>query len=432
MPATRLVPRAITPLFGPLLATLALVACGGDADAGRPAFTTTVDSVGDTLVVHTVGDIPAADELHLAEVWRVGDADGDETTSFGRVHSLSVAADGSVYVFEASVPQFRHYAADGTLMGVLGAKGSGPGEYTRSNGVAVLSDGRVALWDAGNSRVNVYGADGAFLTQWMPPVQQYSTGANAVSALNDGGLTLRAYVRDTTLTREALGRVAWFLFDGEGTLRDTVLAPFYGDPPENLVARVEGNTSTRPVPFTATPQTALDGLGRVIGSPGAPYIVYLVRDGRPLRIGREMPVVPVGVEEREQQRASVTWGMRQTDPAWTWNGPEMPDTKPPVVGLRAALDDQLLVEVGMPSEPFDPEPPRAVEGQEPRPVVSFRSPSVYELFGADGRLRGRFRLPTGATLHALRGSDAWGTVTDSLDIPYLVRWRLEEPTTIAP
>jgi hypothetical protein len=285
------------------------------------------------------------------------------------------------------------------------------------------------LWDGGNARVNVYAADGSYLTQWMPPLQGFGTSDNFLSALANGGLAMQAFVRDTTLTREALGRSAWFLFDSSGTLRDTVLAPFYGDPPRNLVARVEGSTSTRPVPFMATPQNGLDENGDVIGSPGAPYVVHLRRDGRPLRIVREIADVSVSAEEKAQRRAAVIWGMRQTDPAWTWNGPDMPDRKPPVGGVRPALDDQLLVTVGAASEPYDPEPPRPVEGQEPRPVVSFRTPTVYELFGTDGRLHGRFRMPPGATLHALRGRDAWGTVTDSLDIPYLVRWRLEEPVT---
>lgn len=410
------------------LAISAISACDRGPTTDGTAYVTTIDSAGDTLIVRTVGEIPASEQLRLSEVWRVGDPDGDEDTSFGYVHSVAVGADDGVYVFEGSVPQLRRYAADGTLLGVIGGKGSGPGEYTRSNGVAVLADGRVALWDGGNSRVLIYGADGTYQTQFLPPVQGYGTSNNVVSALADGGVALRAYLRDSTLTREALGRAAWFLFDGDGRARDTVLAPFYGDPPPNLVASVEGSTSTRPVPFTPNPQTGLDAHGEVIGSPGAPYVVHLQHDGRPLRIEREIASVPVSGEERDQQRASVIWGMRQTDPAWTWNGPEIPNSKPPVVSLTPALDDQVLVSVGTASEPFEPEPPRVVEGQEPRPVVSFRAPQVYELFGGDGQFRGRFRLPQGARLHALRGRDAWGTVIDSLDIPYLVRWRLEPPT----
>lgn len=407
---------------------MALAACDRGPTASGAAYVTTLDSTGDTLIVRTVGDIPAAEELRLAEVWRIGDPDGDENTSFGWVHSVAVGADDGVYVFEASVPQLRRYAADGALLRVIGGKGSGPGEYSRSNGLAVLTDGRVALWDAGNSRVLLYAADGTYQTQFLPPVQGFGTSDNVVSALADGGVALQAFLRDSTLPREALGRTAWFLFDSSGRASDTVLAPIYGNPPPNLIASLKGNTSTRPVPFTANPQIGLDINGEIVGSPGAPYVIHLRHDGRPLRIEREIASVPVADEEREQRRAFVTWSMRQTDPAWSWNGPEIPNSKPPVASLQPALDDQLLVSVSSPSEPFDPEPARVVEGEAPRPLVSFRAPQVYELFGGDGQFRGRFRLPQGATLHALRGRDAWGTVIDSLDIPYLVRWRLEQPT----
>jgi hypothetical protein len=296
----------------------------------------------------------------------------------------------------------------------------------------VLTDGSVALWDSGNARVNLYAADGTYLTQWMPPVQGFSTSDNAVVALADGGLALRAFVRDTTLTREALGRVAWFRFDASGTLRDTVLAPFYGDPPQNLIASMEGNTSSSPVPFLARPVSALDHRGHVVGSPGSPFVVYLHTENGLRRIERELPRVAVSSTEQEQRRALMTWNMRRTDPKWTWNGPAIPDEKPPVIDLEPALDDQLLVSIGTPSEPFEPEPPRTIEGEEPRPLVTFRAPVRYELFGADARLRGRFRMPRRAQLYALRGQHAWGTALDSLDVPSLIRWRLEAPPTARP
>ncbi len=410
------------------LLCIGLAACGGDAAPRTGSFTTVVDTVGDTTVVRTSGDIPAAEELRLTEVWRIGDPDGDETTSFGMVHSVVVSGNDEVYVFETSAQQLRHYAADGSLRRVLGGKGSGPGEYTRSNGLAVLTDGRIALWDAGNSRINIYTAADSFDTQWRPPLQGYGTSNNSLLALNDGGLAMRAFVRDTTLTREALGRGAWFRFHADGTLRDTLLQPFYGDPPPSLIARREGSSSSRPVPFLPTPQASLGPDGSIIGSPGAPYVVYAASNGRPLRIERSVGRVPVPDEHRAQLREQIIWNLRMTDPAWTWDGPDMPREKAPVAGVRAMADGQLLVSVSTPSEPYEPDPPRVVEGQAPQPLVKFRSLTAYELFTADGRLRGRFTMPRGAQLHALRGDDAWGTVIDSLDIPYLVRWRLEAPT----
>jgi hypothetical protein len=60
--------------------------------------------------------------------------------------------------------------------------------------------------------------------------------------------------------------------------------------------------------------------------------------------------------------------------------------------------------------------------------VRFRSRTAYELFTADGTLRGRFTMPFGGTVHAVRGDEVWGTVTDEDDVPYLVHWRLQQAT----
>lgn len=405
---------------------LASAACGdASSSTDAPDYTIAVDTVGDTVVVRTDGDVPPDAELVLREAWRVGDPDGDERTSFGVVHSVVVNDRDEVYVFDASAPNLRHYAADGELRRVIGAKGSGPGEYTRSNGLAVLADGRVALWDAGSSRVNVYSDTGAFLSQWTPPIQQFNTSNNSLIAASDGGVYLRAFVRDTSLQREALGRVAWFRFDPDGMLRDTILHPFYGEPPPNLIARVENNTSSRPVPFMPTPQATVHPDGFVVGSPGAPYVVYTQHADRPLRIERRITPVPVPAEELAQTRELVIWGLRLTDPKWTWDGPSMPSEKAPVRGVVTTLDGQTVVSVSTASEPFEPEPAPVREGETPRPLVKFRSATAYEIFAQDGQFRGRITLPHGARVHAMRGDDAWGTVTDSLDIPYLVRWRIE-------
>lgn len=413
--------------FTTLLAlTLIISACAGDGSSrASGSFTTVVDTISDTVVVSISGDIPATEELQLVERWRIGDPDGDETSSFGFVHSIAVSDASELFVFEGTAPQLRHYDADGTLIRVIGGKGSGPGEYQRANGIALLPDGRIALWDAGSSRINIYSAAGESLTLWTPPISGFNTSNPSLFTLDDGRLAAIAYVRDSSLTREALGRPAWFLYDSAGISRDTVLQPFFGDPPVNLISRREGNVNSMSVPYMPRPVSVLDHHGAVIGSPGAPYVVHTQMQGKPMRIERMISAIPVTDAERDQRRELVMYGMRRNDPAWTWNGPEIPHEKPPVAGLLSTLDGALLVSVSTPSESYEPDPPRVVEGQVTPPQVKFRSLTAYEWFGSDGQLRGRFTLPRGARLYAMRGSDAWGTVVDSLDVPYLVRWRLE-------
>jgi hypothetical protein len=380
---------------------------------------------GDTLVVRTRGDIAPVAELQLAEQWRAGSADGDAASSFSRVHSVAITATGDVLVFDQGGPVLRRYAADGTLVRAIGRKGSGPGEYDRVNGVTVRSDGHAVLWDGAGSRLNVYAPSDAFVTQWTAPVSGYGTSDQSLVALTDNRVAVRAYVRDTTLRREAIGRTAWFVYDAAGVVRDTVLQPEFNDATVMLIARNDGSASSRPVPYQPRSVSALLLDATVAWSPGTPYVVHGQYEGKPLRIERDTRTLTVSDEERRQLREQVIWGMRMTDPAWTWDGPEIAATKPAVQEVLVTLDGQYLVRVGTPSEPYDPDPPRPVEGQPPRPLVRFRSSTAYELFAADGALRGRFTLPRGATVHAVRGDDVWGTVLDDDDVPYLVRWRLQ-------
>jgi len=410
---------------------LLAVACN-DAPAKSESNAPERFTAGDTLVVRTRGDIAPGAELQLVEQWRAGSADGDVATSFSQVHSLAVTADGQVLVFDQGGPVLRRYATDGSLVRVIGRKGSGPGEYDRVNGIAVRSDGRAVLWDgAGNSRLNVYAPSDSFVTQFTSPVTGYSTSNQSLLALRNDRVAVRAYVRDTTLTREALGRTAWFVYDADGALTDTIVQPDLGAPSVMLIARSANGTSSRPVPYQPRPVAALHPDGVVAWSPGNPYVLHARFDGRPLRIERTLRAIAVSDAERSQLREQVIWGMRMTDPAWTWDGPDIGSTKPAVQDVSTTLDGQYLVRVSTPSEPFEPDPPRAVEGQPPRPLVRFRSPTTYELFSADGALRGRFTLPRGATVHAVRGDDVWGTVTDDDDVPYLVRWQLQ-PATARP
>ncbi len=167
-------------------------------------------------------------------------------------------------------------------------------------------------------------------------------------------IAVTAYICDTSLTREALGRAKWFLYDSSGANSDTLLQPFFGDPPVSLISRREGN----------------------VNSMGAPFL-----------------------------------------------------PRPPIIGLMTTLDGALLVSVSTASEPFEPDPPRVIAGEVWPPQLTFRSLTSYEWFGADGSLRGKLTLPRGARLHVMRGRAAWGTVIDSLDVPYLVRWRVDGAST---
>ena len=61
--------------------------------------------------------------------------------------------------------------------------------------------------------------------------------------------------------------------------------------------------------------------------------------------------VPVAAAERADEEARARWNMRQTQPDWTWNGPTIPDRKPPFRGLYVGKDGRIWVMVHQPGEP---------------------------------------------------------------------------------
>ena len=97
----------------------------------------------------------------VVEELSIGVEYGADEYMFGRVQSVAVAADDTIYVSEGQVPIVRIYEGDGTFVGNIGGRGEGPGEYVSAPGLAVLPDGRLVTRDS--SRVSVFSRDGEYL-----------------------------------------------------------------------------------------------------------------------------------------------------------------------------------------------------------------------------------------------------------------------------
>jgi hypothetical protein len=402
----------------------AVLACGGDRVGGNASFRTTVDTIGDTIVARSTGTISDSLARTLVVEWRAGAGADDEANSFASIASIAVGRDDRVFVWDPRTPSIRMYDARGKLVRAIGRKGSGPGEYDRLNGLTTLPDGRMVAWDGGNARINVYTADGDPLTTWHPPVSTFGT-SNALSSDTASRVWARAWVPETGPKWGALGRTAWFVIDSSGAIVDTVRQPEadLGDPP--VIARQEGGSSSMNVPYALAQVQAASPLGFLVWGPTQPYRVYAEWSGRPLRIERQSAPVAVSDEERAQQRAVVEWSMRQTEPGWTWQGRDVPATKPAYASLSVGLDGRIWVAAHTESERYTPEPPLRPQ-QNPRPQITFRpARRVRDVFEPDGRYLGRVLVPRNVTILATRGDIVWGSMTDENDVPSLVRMRVQ-------
>ncbi len=84
----------------------------------------------------------------------MGQADGAEELTFGRIGGIVVGNDGAMFVYDAdqTVGLIRMYAATGKYLRTVGAKGGGPGEYGQLNGLTVARNGDLLIWDGAGAR----------------------------------------------------------------------------------------------------------------------------------------------------------------------------------------------------------------------------------------------------------------------------------------
>ena len=412
-----------------------LGACQSSATSDRLTWQTAVDTLGDTIVVRTIG-AKSPPQHTLATEMKIGKLEGEDEYTFGSISELAVTADGDIYAFDGQANQLRRYDSLGTFVSNIGRKGGGPGEYDRVNGLAVAADGQLFLWDAGNARVTIYSPHGDPLTTYRMAGGFFTS--NAVTLDSAGRVYTRVTIfgEDVSKWRPVLVR-----YGAGGAPVDTIDVPRFDMPQNTIVARREGSTSQNTVPFSPTTQWAVAPDARFVYGRSDVYAIHRqLADGRLLRIEREADPVPVSAAEREEREAQATWSMRRTDPAWRWNGPPIPEVKPYFTQLRVAQDGRIWVRLSQPGE-IDPGADTAQaaasatgsgagggvapSGGDRRPVLRYREPQVWDVFAPDGRFLGQVHFPHDFTLYALRGDHVWGVQRDDLDVQSIVRLRIE-------
>lgn len=408
------------------MAILPLVLVGacesGDAPGGEGLaadWQAQVDTVADTVAVHTVEGSEWGGARLVEEV-RIGALEGEEHEEFGRVVGLTVDEEGAIYVFDRQAPALRVYEPDGSYRGTLGGEGSGPGEYGASDGgLVVLEDGRVVLRDPSNGRFNVYAPDGEPIDHWPGPRNQYVMGSPIVPAA-DGGFY------NPVPGGGFAGRYA--RFERDGTVTDTLQGPQPTFEPAQLTAESEQALTRTLVPFTPFPHSTFHPDGHFVTAATGEYAIDLHRADEPiLRLSRDVEPVPVSPEERRAAREHVLEQMRGVDPDWSWDGPEIPETKPPVLVFHTGLDGRVWVQLTQPGEPADEEDAAAGTPASPTAPPGFQEPVVYDVFEPDGRYLGQVEAPDGFSPLPVvfRGDHVWAVTRDEWDVEYVVRYRVE-------
>ncbi len=417
--------RAWALLAGSCLPLVLAAACAGSGERRTARVEVEVDTIADTVVVRTVAGSAWGGEATLVPEVSIGEMEGDLEYLMGSVRSIAVADDGTIYVLDRQGPELRAYGTDGRYLRTLGRPGEGPGELGNPGAIAVLSDGRIVVRDPGNGRIQAYAPDGTPVGAWSVVRGGFSTSSPMPIDREDDMYVpvFKNMTKDFTDWRMALVRVG-----PDGVAGDTLDPPDGGYDAPRLEARSQGSVSVNSVPFSPAEEWTLHPEGYFVHGVSTDYRFTLLRPGAPLRIEKAWEPVPVAPGEKEERERWITRNMRQVDAGWKWNGPPIPDTKPPYTNLYPGRDGRIWVEVPAPSVKvedtgYDPTDPNAVPNE-------WRERFVFDVFGDDGSYLGRVKPPEGFRTLPQPVFDhdfVWAVESDDLDVQRVVRYRLTLP-----
>ena len=371
----------------------------------------------------------------LVEELSIGVADGAEEYMIGDIADIAIGRDGSIYAFDRQVPAIRHYDAQGKFIRNIGRRGEGPGEFRSVSGIAMSRDGRLLLWDTGNWRVNVYSATGDVLPQLTTPSGTSGSSMATYSRALIVDTAGRIVTRKMIFSRDFMNRpTVWVRFAPNGNLIDTAYAP--------ASAKVEGEVSATSgrasmsdrVPFTPRRLVAMSPLGYFVAGYPDRYAFEIHHPrGAIVSVRRDVKPEPVTRSERSEARKRIEDRMREMNPAWTWNGPDIPDTKPLYEDIQVALDGRIWLaivpevstRVGSISSGGGGGGAPGASRPRPdgRPAPPPR-PALYDVFEPDGQYLGHVQVPAKVSSVARRGDQVWAIAYDDEDVPRIKRYRI--------
>jgi hypothetical protein len=406
------------------MSILFLTACGGGGPATSSGLRVVRDTVGDTIVVRTVSGSVWGAPATLAPEVSIGRMEGDPHYLFGAVNSVAVAADGTIYVVDSQAAEVKAFDPTGTWVRTLGRRGQGPGELEQPEAVAVLSDGRVVVRDPGNARLQVYGPDGSPVATWLLRSMLHTSAPLWTDRHDD--VYIEFLVNIDPVTR------AWHIdlirYGPDGVVRDTLQPPDHGYRTPVVEAHFgKGSSASYGVPFTPSEHWTVHPDGYFVYGLSTDYRIDLLRTDAPvLRIERTSEPVAVKGGEKEARQQEIEYRMHGMVPGWKWNGPSIPDTKPPFGNILTGQDGRVWVVVPRPAvEKPNPEyDPKKPDSQATRWI----EPIAFDVFESDGTYLGRVNAPEDFAMYPwpfVRGDTVWAVTNDSLGVQRVVRYHVQ-------
>ena len=391
-----------------------------------PGAVVETETIGDTTVVRTVSGSAWGGDATLVPETSIGELEGPEEYLFGSVRAVAVDDSHNVYVLDGQARHVRVFDSAGTYVNTFGGGGEGPGEFRVPIGIAV-SGGRVLVRDPANGRVQLFVLETGEAEEWRYGPSPYYM--NTPLYKDDQG---RIYVDNSD------EELRFIVMGPDGTHLDTI------SPPEapadfddgHYHVRYEGGTeddwisASERVPFSPGWYWTVHSTGHFLSALSTAYRIDLERDSGVLRIERDHIPAAVSDEEHDYRRQGIMTAMRRFDAGWSWDGPAIPDHKPPFRGLRAGSDGRIWVRLWteaqrVPIEDHDPTDPESA-------AFTWVEPLRYDVFETDGTYLGAVVPPEGfgsSPPPVFGRSFVWAVERDDLGVERVRRYRLALPAS---
>lgn len=380
----------------------------------------------DTVVVHADNPPVWGSSPTLVEELRIGGM-GDDAAAFGRVAAVAVDDRGVIWVADEMAAEVKRFGPDGQLLGVVGRRGEGPGEFQGISGIKRMPDGRMVVWDQHTGRFSYFSPEGRFLAS-TPRAIGVLGGLQEVFQIDTTGSLYHMWMWPPPTPGPARG--LWYRVAADGSVLDSLAIPAHGRTVMGGRAYPFGHMA----PFSALTLSVLSPFGYLVVAQNDRYALsHPLPDGRALRIERSWEPVAVQRAERAQHRAlarhvATVWG-----PAYGFTD-NVPRTKPAFWAIRVDEEGRLWVARHTEgvhraeTEAQRAERRRVAEfrGSEP-PPLEWWEPLVVDVIEADGRFLGTLRFPSDQMVPlAARGRLIWAVETGELGEQYVVRLRVQE------
>jgi hypothetical protein len=382
-----------------------LAAC---ADAPSPTiWEGRVDSLpsGTIVVVNPARGVwDSATAWRAVEDLRIGSVEGDEAAAFGRIAALAVDPAGRISVLDQQAQEVRVFGSDGTHIRTIGRKGGGPGEFAGADALWADETGRLWVSDRTARRFSVFDSAGVLLGDH--PRSQAGFFLEFIGGSATGDLWDAWWAYDAA--GEPLDKVLRRFADG--AYRDTLTLPRFVETQWQVVRR-QGTSTMRfnlRVPFTAVELLAVEPLGGVWRAVTNAYRLtrFDLRGDSTRVVLREHTPIPVSAADREG--ALRRYRTDFADDLGAIDESLIPAAKPAMWTI--VVDDLGYLWV----VPY---------------TADDRAAIAFDVFDPEGRYLGA--VPTPVTPQRLRprpvvrGDALYYVTTDELDVPYVVRVRIE-------